>query len=247
MEDSILDSPVDPIGPPDVIIRHISGSLSVLSLIFAVLLILTYGTGAAFRAVRVFFTTFILLFHVLSVLKLFLNSQTQKSFQKSLFLSSDVHYLTLFILFTIADLTPILTIVSYGIGLAAGSLNYLVGDVFPLFGQPATEAIESAQRFSRHWAVTFVPIYLEIALILQLFVIAVADWTLINVFTFVVYIIWIVLFNYATSQPHKQVWESIQTWIGAAVEANRASYGPVVERITGKVAQLGVIALQWYK
>jgi hypothetical protein len=248
MDDGVLDSPPSPLHSPDSLIRHSSGVLSILSLLFTVLLILTYGTGAAFRAVRVFFTTFILLFHAVSIVKFFVNgAYSEKSIQKSLFLSSDVHYATLFILFTFADLTPILTIVNYGIALVVTAFGYFVGDVLPLLGQTDNETIENAKRLGSHPMVTVVPVYLELALIFQLFVITAADWSLINFVTFVVYIGWIVAFNYATNSAHKQVWTGIGSWVNARVEANQSSYGPVLQRVSGKIAGLGDLALRWYK
>jgi hypothetical protein len=244
MEDGLLEPPRS----PDVLIRHASGILSILTLLFSVLLILTYGTGAAFRAIRVFFTALVLLVHAVSIAKFFTNgAYSEKDFRKSFFLSCDVHSVTIFLLFTIADLTPILTIINYAIGFAVTALNYLVADVLPYLGQNDHQAIEMAKRFATHQAVTFLPIYLELALIFQLFVIMAADWSLINLATFVIYIAWIVMFNYAVSPPHKQVWGTIGRWVGAHAEANRGSYGHVVERIAGWVAVLGNLALHWYQ
>jgi hypothetical protein len=119
----------------DVIFRHISGAASSLSLLFAVLLILTYGTGAAFFAVRLLFFVLISVVHLLSLFRFFLRAD--KPAARVLFLSSDVHYLSIFIVFTVADLTPILAIVGYVISLAVGALNYFAADILPLLGQSA--------------------------------------------------------------------------------------------------------------
>jgi hypothetical protein len=226
----------------------VSGILSIITLLFSILLILTYGTGAASRAVRAIFTSFILLVHAVSIAKFFTNGvYSETDFKKTLFLSSDVHSVTIFLLFTIADLIPILTIINYSIGLAVTALNYIVADILLYLDQSDRQAVEMAKRFASHQAVTFLPVYLELALIFQLFVITVADWSFINVAVFVVYIAWIVMFNYAVSQPHKQVWSQIGGWAGTHAEADRGSYGQAVEWIAGRVATLGNVALRWYQ
>jgi hypothetical protein len=242
------DVSVEPPPSSDLVFHHASGILSIVTLLFSVLLIFTYGTGAAFRAVRAIFTACILMIHAVSIAKFFFGrSYCQKDLRKLLFLSPDVHSLTIFLLFSFADLTPILTIINYSIHLAVTALDFVVADILPFLGQSDNEAIETARRFTTHQAVTVVPICLEIALIFQLFVIAVADWSLINVTTFVAYIAWVVMFNYAVSQQHRQVWRTIAEWVGARVDTNRASYGPVIERIVGWVATLGKVAIRWYQ
>jgi hypothetical protein len=248
MEDALLDTPPSSVRQPDVLIRHALGILSLLALLFAGLLILTYGTGAAFRAVRVFFTAFIILAHAVSIARFFVSgAYSEKRIQRSLLLSPDVHYLTLFVLFTLADLTPILTIINYVIALAASGLNYAASDILPLLGQTGSEAIDTAKRFAGHPVVTVMPVYLELALVFQLSIVTVADLRLIHVLIFVVYIGWIVMFNYATSAPHRRVWASIAARSRGLVEANQSSFGPVMARVTRAVARLGPVALQWYK
>jgi hypothetical protein len=166
-----------------------------LPILFAGLLILRYGTGAAFRSIQAISTTFILLTHAVSIAKFFITgAYAGKTIYGILVLSSDVPYLTFFILLTVADITPILTIVNYIIARDAAVVHYLVSDIFPLLGETDNDLIERGKKFSsRH----FLLHHVERMFILQLFLIIAADWKLIHLFTFAVYIAWIVMFNYA--------------------------------------------------
>jgi hypothetical protein len=240
-----MDEPViDIVPPPENLLRHAIGILSIVSVLFSALVILTYGTGAAFRAVRACFAAFILSEHIVSIVK-FLGIKTccGPDIKKRLFVSKDVHYFTVFVVFTIADLTPIFTVVNYAITLGSIGLNYLAEDLLPLLGESASESIEIVKTFAAHEAVTFVPVYLEIALIFQLIVVALADWTLINVATLAVYIAWLVMFNYGTSAQHRQVWGSMWRWM----RGNGNSSGPLIDWIGCKLTKLGAVALRWYE
>jgi hypothetical protein len=240
MEDMDLTLPP----PPASLIRHALGVLSILSVLFSALVIITYGTGAAFRAFRALFAAFVLSFHVVSVVKLlFTESGWFSNKKKALFLSRDLHYFTLFVLLTIADLTPILTVVDYAITLTAEALNYLAADVLPLLGENAEQPQAMAKRFASHEAVVVVPVYLEIALIFQLGIIVAADWTLVNVATFVVYIVWIVMFNYGTCAAQRRVWAAIWRWS----KENGRACEPVIDWIGGKFVSIGAVALRWYQ
>jgi hypothetical protein len=246
MEENLDPSSVPP-EPPVAIFRHAFGISSLLSLFFAVLLILTYGTKAGFRAIRFLFLLSISAVHLLSIMQPFLKGlPSDKPVARVLFLSRDVHYFTVFLLFTAADLTPILCILNYVILLSLALVSYAVTDILPLTGRPPGDAVAQIQAAAAHPAATNVPIGFEIALAVQLFIVAVVEFTAMKAIVFVAYIVWFAMFNYATSRPHHHAWTAIGRWFAGITEMDHGTLGTVVEWVIDGVGRLGTLAIAFY-
>jgi hypothetical protein len=223
----------------------IAGS-SACALVFAILLVLTYGTGAAFNAIRVVFLVFVSIFHFVSILKLILTANSHALPVKDVLIgSSDLHYWVFFLALTWANLTPILVIFNYFITLSLSLLNY-VTDLISRGALNPNEYIEACKRFASHQVVKYAPVAIEITLILQLFIVTVGDLNLPTIATFAFYLIGIVLFNYAVSPVHQQVWSTAATWLRTRADAHRDSYGGMLETAVGKVSAFGDLGIQWY-
>jgi hypothetical protein len=232
---------------PEFILNHAFGASAALSLTLACILVLTYGTGQAFAAIRWLFLVFIAVTHALSLIKQLIPFKlSERGIKRKLWLSPDVHYFTLFLLFTIGNLTPILIIANYLIWLSTNILSYVITDLLPLTGDPDPATLNALRGVVSHNIVVYAPPVFELILFVQLFVITIADLGLISLITFFVYITWIMMFNYANSTPHNQVWSALGKWFGGIAETNKASYGPGVATIIDKIGALGDTSIRWY-
>jgi lysylphosphatidylglycerol synthetase-like protein (DUF2156 family) len=147
------------------------------------------------------------------------------------------------VLFAFAELTPILMIVNYIIWLLVNIIGWVIDDLLPLTGNPDPAPVEVLKSITSHRLVIYAPPIIEMILLLQLFVISIADMSIITIVTFLVYIVWIMMFNYANSAAHNQTWCGLGKWLGGLTESGSGSgFAVVIE----KVRKIGDASIRWY-
>ena len=230
------------------LVHHLIQVINVISLVAAIILALTYGTGAPFRIMRGAFTVLITIVHLISIAKFMMMKKSNiDNVGYKLLLCPDMHYLTIHLLFTYADFTPILAIVDYIIKLGLNTVNYVNNDILPLTGKTDIDFSETVKKLTSHKFVMYAPVVFEMIILVQAFLIAVFDFSLVNFATFIVYLTWIVMFDYATQAVYNQVWKKLAEVLRNHAADNKVPYGPALLIVVDSVSFFGVMSMKWYK
>ncbi|OHS99030.1 hypothetical protein TRFO_08582 [Tritrichomonas foetus] len=255
------------LGSQDIhkILYHVYQAFNFLAFISAIFLILTFGTGAPFQIMRVFFTALITIVHLFSIAKYMFQKDNKSdgdennnlgnnstndeifSIYRKALLCPDIHYLTIFLIFTYSDLTPILTIFGYLITLGLSLLKYIVNDLLPLTGKADPSLLESIRSISNNKILQKAPVVFEMIIMIQTFMIAMFEMKISSFATFIVYVVWIVMFDYATVAVYNSAWKTIGNFLIKQANDNKATYGNVLGVVVDAFGRVGTEAMKWYK
>lgn len=266
-------------------IFHISNFTALLS---SILLILTYGTGSPFQTVRYLFASLTSISHVSSIVIFMCDFSTtskkdenysttslitdmnNRSILNKFILCTDVHDLTILLLFSYAGITPILYVFCYIISFSLNFLNCTLTDILPLLGsicspqnlpqdpnavpEESTEkrsdllsALDPAKKMSNSMVIKVLPVVFQMIIVFQLFIITLFDISIFTLFMLAVYIAWEVMFDYATNAIYHDVWSKIRNKINESAEANMTTYGNILSILVNGFSKIGQLATKWYK
>lgn len=259
---------------------HISNFTSLLS---AIILVLTYGTGSPFQTVRYLFTSLTSIVHASSIIIYFCdflvnnkkeentNLQTEninKSILSKFILCADVHYLSILLMFSYAKITPILYVFCYIINFSLNFVNSTINDILPLLGpicapqslpetpsSPPPEetkndllsALDPLKKATNSMIIKILPVIFQMIISIQIIIITLFDMNIFNLLMCITYIVWGVMFDYATNAVYHDVWVKIGNKINEFAESNMETYGNVLSMLVKGFSKIGFYANQWYK
>ena len=158
-------------------------------------------------------------------------------------LCPDMHYLAVMVLFAVAGICPLLYIVLYLFYFAFGGATFICEKVcvgaYEQVGRQVTNVISSP-------VVQVAPTYIEIALGLQLLVIALFDFRLMTLVALFGYVFLILLFNFANNELHSRIWSTISIRLREVAAQNAETFGPKLENFIDKVTEWGTEAAKLY-
>jgi hypothetical protein len=161
---------------------------------------------------------------------------------KRLLLCPDIHYLTILVVITFNGSCPFLYVVLYGFFFAARTAICAV-DRLRIGSEKARDWVRKLVVGS---VFVSVPSYIEIGLCVELIWNALIEFSVIAWFTLFVYIGWLVVFNFASSEVHARVWARVSLFLREIAAKHADTFGPVVERIVDKVGEFGASAAKMY-
>jgi hypothetical protein len=161
---------------------------------------------------------------------------------KRLLLCPDLHYLTILAIITINRSCPFLYVILYGFFFAARAAIC------------AVDRLKIGSEYARDWVRKLVtgsifasiPSYIEIGLCLELLWNALVEFTLFAWFTLFVYIGWLILFNFASSEIHVRVWARVSLFMREIAAKHADTVGPLIERIVDQIGAFGAAAAKMY-
>lgn len=189
-----------------------------------------------------------------------------KTVLNKLILCSDVHDIIILLLFSYAGITPILYVFEYIIYFSLNFVNSTLNDILPYLnsitcspqnlteGENApstksdlTSALDPIKTFSNSYAIKICPVIFQMIITVQIFIITLFDMTVFNLFLCIFYVVWEVMFDFATNAIYHDVWTKIGSKINETAEANIETYGNYLSIATNTFSKIGYYAHQLYK
>ena len=187
---------------------HVLNFTILFSLIASVILVFTFGSPEPFNTARLIFIICLCIFHVLSIIIKIKQKGEISDLNHFFFLNSDLHYLILLMMYAIADLTPILYVLYYILTFFNGLLLYLSNNIDIFFGENNRKLSKKIKSFASNDFFNNTPAILDMINIIYLLIVSI----IFCLFTLVVFIFVIIMFNYASSKHYKNVWSSLARW-----------------------------------
>lgn len=232
---------------------------------FIISVIQIFMLGSFGNSSNTLFLISVLVYHSLAILKnIFPKFKIEADLQNKLFLSADVHYLTIAILFLLAHICPLLYILSYTIIFFIKGTKFAINTLIPkvmsivspssstdLNSDPSliTENIPLLGQIEKFANLTILPqiaAYIDILLAVQLFFILLFDFRLLTFLSFVVYVLWLLAFEYSNNEAHARAWTSLSTSIRDFSAKNSETFGPKIDTVLDKFQDFGKVVSQWY-
>lgn len=217
---------------------HVLHFVILVSLIASVILILTFGSVEPFSMARFIFIICICTFHVLSIIVKFKKNGEINDPNKFFFLNSDLHYLILLMMYAIADLTPILYVFFYIVTFINGLLLYLSNNTNIFFAENDRKTSKKLKSIASNDFFNNCPAILEMINIFYLLIVSIVRLSIFCLFTLIVFIFDIVMYNYAISKQYSNVWNNSARW----VKRNLGCLQPIITLIS----QLGELSEKIY-
>jgi hypothetical protein len=232
MENQELDP--SPVRSPDKILPFLFDIFA----IFGLIMTLSTIVYPARQIPNILFLASVGVLHIIGTIR---TVRYEGGLAKQLLLCPDVHYLTILFTVAVSGSCPCLYVVLYGVFFAARVLACTVErGIGPVLMREALRRMMMSQFF------VSIPSYVEIALCFELAWTALVHFTPIAWVSLFVYIGWLVLFNFASSEVHARVWAAVSLFLRKVAAKHAETFGPMLEAIIDKVGWFGATVVEFY-
>ncbi|OHT07229.1 hypothetical protein TRFO_01403 [Tritrichomonas foetus] len=215
-------------------INVVADGISVVGLIISVLLLINWES----HSLHVLFDLLCLSFHLFSVIKdIFPNFTVGSNILPKLILCPDFHHLTMCLLFYIAGISSFIHVFMYVIEFGVRSLIFVQNKIIPNTSLHGNPLIDNVMDFIANPFISSLPSYLEIALGFYLLYNSFVNFTLMSWIVLIVYMVWIIAFNFAASEVHSRTWTSVSLWLREFAAQNAETFGPKLELAVDKFSE----------
>lgn len=234
---------------------------------FIISVIQIFMLGSFGNSSSTLFMLSVVVYHSLAILKnVFPKFKIEADLQNKLFLSSDVHYLTIAILFMFTHICPLLYILSYTIIFFIKGIDFAIKTLIPTilkYVSPSnssstdlssdstliTEKSPILDQIEKLAALPILPqiaAYINILLSVQLFFILLFDFRLLTFISFLAYSLWLLAFEYSNNEAHSRAWSSVSTYLRDFSTKNSETFGPKIDVVLDKFQDFGKTVSTWY-
>jgi hypothetical protein len=91
-----------------------------------------------------------------------------------------------------------------------------------------------------------IPSYIEVGLCFELAWNAIIQFTISAWFTLFVYIVWLVAFNFASSEVHVRVWARVSLLAREFAARHAETFGPFIDKIVDRIGEFGGAIAKMY-
>jgi hypothetical protein len=179
-----------------------------------------------------------------AIRKLFPNYKLEPSVLKRLVMISDVHYITILLVFSSFAVFPFSYFLLYTVFFTARLLTFVSDRADFLLNTAPIK--ETARNLLANQIFISIPSYVEIVLGIQLVWGAVRRPSLGTSVPMVVYVGWLMLFNFASSEIHARAWKAVAVFFLEIAAKNAETFGPRLEEIVNWIGEFGAAAAKVY-
>lgn len=202
-EDPEIGPAVQPIKQPKRVVYHIVRVYMLAIIVFAILMLVHYYFEPN-DAIYILFHIFVSIYHFIAII----DEYQVDSEHFKILVSSNFHYLVYMIYNWFVSYTPTFYLLELILANGVGFVIYMVKVLMPYADLNDPISTKRIVDMTNSKFVTMTPTIIEIVILVRYIVYVFADFSLLRIIDLLMYVFWIIFYNYTSNQVSRSIWNA---------------------------------------